>query len=609
MWIKSFALSNFKSFDATPITELDKHINILVGQNHSGKTTLLNALTLKLAPIPHNSSKYRVGEPRAPASLLDLTFVMSGRELRDYLSGFDSQVTFPVPETWAREADGDPQKVLLRIFGLEEIGFTIRRQASPNGTGWQMLPHYPSNNLEVSPPHFINFARAANSVDFHVVQMSRGNGDDAAITAANRLPSSIYYFDAQRTPSDTFAYGNTATLSPNAQNLPEVLALLQSRRTEYYKFVMAVRRVLPAIKWVSVEASQQNGQQAQIRIWNLEESQGRHDLTLPLSEGGTGVGQVLAILYVVLRSSGNIIVIDEPNSFLHPRAAKELIGILREDQTNQYILSTHYPEIVVAADPERYFVLRFKNEKTELERAVRSDLLQARQTLEELGSQLSDVFGADSVVWVEGPTEVQCFPLLLASSHKKATPNVALAALRNTGDLEGRHASAIADIYRNLTTSHAIIPTSVALCLDGDKANIANLRELKDAFGSVHFLPRRCYENYLLNVRAICEILNALEYFKSRPTDSNTVEAWMLLHGSDPKYGAKELKPFSIEWLQTVDAPKLLNSLFEDSSESTETFRKPLHSVQLTRWLLQHEPDALQELVGFVVSAVPSADV
>ncbi|MGY4346086.1 hypothetical protein ACVWXM_002553 [Bradyrhizobium sp. GM7.3] len=495
-----------------------------------------------------------------------MTFVTSGLELRDHLSSFNSNVAFPVPVGWAREAAGS-QKVLDRIFDLKEIEFTIRRNAAPNGVGWQMLPRYPSHNLEVSPPHFINFARIENSVDFHIVQIHGGENENAAIIAADKLPSSIYHFDAQRTPNETYPFGNNAVLSTNAQNLPEVLNLLQSRRTEYYRFVAAVRRVLPAIKWVSVEASAQNGQFAQIRVWNLEEADGRHDLTLPLSEGGTGVGQVLAILYVVLTSSGNnVIIIDEPNSFLHPRAAKELIGILKDDQSNQYILSTHYPEIVVSADPERYLVLRFKNEKTELETADRSDLLQARQTLEELGSQLSDVFGADNVVWVEGPTEVQCFPLLLAGSNRKAIPNVALAALRNTGDLEGRHAVAIADIYRNLTTSHAIIPTSVALCLDGDKVNIANLKELNDAFGAVHFLPRRCYENYLLDARALTDLLNGLEHFKSTPTNVDKVNAWMLQHGADAKYGAKDHEPLSTEWLKMVDAPRLLNGLFQDLS-------------------------------------------
>src|SRR5205807_561938 len=96
------------------------------------------------------------------------------------------------------------------------------------------------------------------------------------------------------------------------------------------------------------------------------ETTGRDDLAIPLAECGTGIGQVLSILYVVLKSEGNIIIIDEPNSFLHPRAAKALVSILREDRRNQYIISTHSPEVIVAAEPDRLFVLRFASEKTEV---------------------------------------------------------------------------------------------------------------------------------------------------------------------------------------------------------------------------------------------------
>ena len=605
MWIKSFSISNFKSFGATATVRLDRHINVIVGQNHAGKTTLLNALALRIHSKPHNSSKYRVGEPRDPTSLIDLSFVMSGLELRDYLAGFNSNTTFPIPSDWVREAGGDQNKLLIRTFALDEIEFSIRRNAPAGGAHW-VQTKYPSNNLEGSSPSFMHVVRPNDTANLQITQVGSGQNDNAATAVADNLFRKIYFFDAQRIPRETYPFGNSENLTTNAENLPEVLTILQSRKTEYLKFVSAVRRVLPAIKWVSVEPSKTHGQHAEIRLWNLEEAEGRYDLTLPLSEGGTGVGQILAILYVVLKSSDNIIIIDEPNSFLHPRAAKELIGILKEDRSNQYIISTHNPEIVVAADPERYLMLRFNNEKTEFEIAARADLRGARQTLEELGSQLSDVFGADSVVWVEGPTEVQCFPLLLAASNRKVLPNVALAPLRNTGDLEGRHAAAIADIYRNLTTSHAIIPTSVALCLDGDKANIANTRELNNAFGAVHFLPRRCYENFLLDVRAVVEALNSFEYFKSKPSSAGVVSGWLLQHGTEVKYGAKTHEVLSTEWLKQVDAPKLLDDLFQELSEATETFRKPLHSVQLTSWLLHNDPAALRELTEFVIGIVPN---
>jgi len=51
---------------------------------------------------------------------------------------------------------------------------------------------------------------------------------------------------------------------------------------------------------------------------------------VPLSESGTGVGQVLAILYVVFTSEyPRTIVIDEPQSFLHPGAVRKLFEARR----------------------------------------------------------------------------------------------------------------------------------------------------------------------------------------------------------------------------------------------------------------------------------------
>ena len=94
------------------------------------------------------------------------------------------------------------------------------------------------------------------------------------------------------------------------------------------------------------------------------EESARDDLPHSLSECGTGVGQVLAILYVVMRSTGDVICIDEPNSFLHPGAAKALVEILNEQQEHQYIIGTHSPEVIVASRPERLFMLRLEEEIT-----------------------------------------------------------------------------------------------------------------------------------------------------------------------------------------------------------------------------------------------------
>lgn len=452
----------------------------------------------------------------------------------------------------------------------------------------------------------MNVSVLGDTGNIHVSQIAAGENDTFGARLGPALQPHVYFFDAQRIPQSSYSFGRSSDLQSNASNLAEVLNVLQSSRTAFAEYVTQVARVIPAIKWVSVAPSPSQSQHVEIRIWNVSDATGRDDLAIPLAECGTGVGQVLSILYVRMRSTGNLIVIDEPNSFLHPRAAKALIGILKEDKSNQYVISTHSSEIIVASDPDRFFSLRFADEKTTVTEVARSDLSSVRQVLDELGSQLSDVFGADSVIWVEGPTEVQCFPMLLQAVGRSTDPGLAIAPLRSTGDLEGRHGRAVADIYRNLSAAGTILPRTLAVSLDGDKRDMKDQESLERAFGAkLHFLGRRCFDNYLLHPAAICAVLNSTPTFATAAIDSARVSEWIRVNGANEKFKPQGHEILSAGWLEAIDAPVLLDELFQSLSDAREIYRKPLHSVELTQWLLQNDADFLRELVLYVVALIP----
>jgi len=93
---------------------------------------------------------------------------------------------------------------------------------------------------------------------------------------------------------------------------------------------------------------------------SLESS--REDLAFSLSDCGRGIGQVLAILYGVVTSpQSRPIVIDEPQSYLHPGAAKKLIEILKEFPQHQYFITTHSAQIIAAANPSTIVKLRYED--------------------------------------------------------------------------------------------------------------------------------------------------------------------------------------------------------------------------------------------------------
>jgi AAA15 family ATPase/GTPase len=52
MWIKSFRLTNYKSFEDSGEHTLAPHMNVIVGQNNVGKTALLQAIAQRLIPSP-----------------------------------------------------------------------------------------------------------------------------------------------------------------------------------------------------------------------------------------------------------------------------------------------------------------------------------------------------------------------------------------------------------------------------------------------------------------------------------------------------------------------------------------------------------------------------
>ncbi|WP_446356510.1 AAA family ATPase [Coleofasciculus sp. A1-SPW-01] len=55
MFLAKFRLYNYKSFRDSGWLEFAPGINIIVGQNNSGKTALLEALTLNFKNVPHRS--------------------------------------------------------------------------------------------------------------------------------------------------------------------------------------------------------------------------------------------------------------------------------------------------------------------------------------------------------------------------------------------------------------------------------------------------------------------------------------------------------------------------------------------------------------------------
>ena len=334
------------------------------------------------------------------------------------------------------------------------------------------------------------------------------------------------------------------------------------------------------------------------------------DLCNNANESGTGIGQVLAMLYVVVTSESlKVIIIDEPQSFLHPGAVRKLLEILRGYSQHQYVITTHAP-IALTSDSDRLFLVRRESSGssvTPIEPDSQSDL---RASLADVGVRLGDVFGADSILWVEGKTEETCFPELIRELGKIPLRGVQVLGVISTDELGAKLADRVYDIYSRLSGTTSLLPPAVAFIFDTEDRSDKDRADLdRKSAGKVHWLPRRMYENYLLESQCIADLINSADTSRSVPVRTEDVSAWLEQHGIERKYFATAVgipDYGSDGWKALVHGAKVLHDLFSELTEQRIAYDKVKHGLALTRLLIQQPTEALRELARMLSNLVAS---
>lgn len=417
----------------------------------------------------------------------------------------------------------------------------------------------------------------------------------------------IYRFKAERLNIHSGGSQSHLNLDPNAQNLASALHYLStSNPNRFKKLIKFISSIFANVCDITIVPQLQNSSLFEIKVWPVPIESERYDLAIPLSECGTGIGQVLALLFLVVTSeTPRVIIIDEPNSFLHPGAVKKLIEIIKLYPQHQYIISTHSPEVIKASEPKNVLFLTQKNGKTNIERIDLGSFENQRRCLQEVGANLSDVFSADSIIWVEGITEEECFPLILKKKGLSKL-GVSILAVRNTGDFQSgnkKEKTRIHAIYRKLSQANALIPPAVGFIFDKEGSSDAHIEEAQRDMGKdVKFLSRRMYENYLLEVDAITDVLNKSPSFSENPISVSQISDWIDKNGKNENYKAQKFDVFSEEWLKNVHASYLLYDLFQSLSGAREEFNKTTHSIMLTKIILENNPDAFKDIEDLLES-------
>ncbi len=592
MYVETIAIENYKVFLDRQEVQLAPGFNLLVGSNNSGKTTVLDVLDMNPGlSDPHRSVRTvpKHGGATAPTSRFEVFIRSAYDELRQ-LVGWN-QVPLPLSQVALRDAALTEGHIRERVAA--NFPFDLRFDLANGQVAARLTADdcvggsFDTTVGSAVPAAILRYSTPTADPQFTIGAV--GGTAPYASSYLSGYQRRIYRFNAQRRPGTDVAAQNDGTLDREASYLPFCINHLQSNDSYAHRTLCGLlNRIFPSVKWVEAPSS---GGIFRLRCLPCDPSMRRDDLAIPVAKMGTGVGNVIAMLYVVLTArEPQVIAIDEPNAFLHPRALRELLAILEsEGSQHQYVMTAHSPDVITAVNLSSMTLLDFDGTATVAKPINEVSLHDLRGHLADLGIRITDLHSRDRVLWVEGQTEELAIPDLLRHACPEIAASTAVLRVERTGTFskKGVDPSEVAKLYARLSTSSALVPPMVCILLDAESRSRSERNRITAESNDVlKFLPRRMLENYCMDADAVSAQLESL----GLETTSETVDAAI----------TREIAKHPNVHYMDLPAADVLANVVSDLSSTKIEFRKTRDTPSLLAWLARHKPSALDELRSFL---------
>lgn len=587
MHISRIKLNSFAGFEQTEWIELSSAINAVSGRNNSGKSSLLQAMSLSTPNNPHKDPERFAPGQRIPQRIY-VEAKFDREELLHLVASNPGQIniviggiSLGVQNQFLKELKSSDEFV-LQCF-LEMSGFH------------QTEPTFAAGNSETPHTHTLNME--GGELKFR----SLGAGRDENLLEAFLDPNvgrKMFYLPAERYHVSKVNLGRHERLSGDTRNLAGFLQFLQGNSARKFEQIQRnLRSVVPSVERITIDTLTDG---FEILIWPDGAADNRQ-LALTLNECGTGISQILAIFAIVSTHNKSIIIVDEINSFLHPQAVKDLLSILASEYAdNQYIISTHSSDVLSHPSVDRIINVQKTKFKSSVSDFDKTNITALKDSMRGLGISMSDVLGADNFLWVEGPTEEVAFPNLIREHIGDFPKGLHIVPVNATGDFEskGRDKRTTIRIYDHVRKAAAPLSTGMSFLLDREGMTETSMNDLvRQTDDKLKVIPRRCIENYVLDPEIIFEVIKEDLGSGLRMDLPEFTNEMVKLAESD---GLKNRTKFSgnfddDSWLIEVDGAKLLARLFEQTTQSRLEFRKTHHTPRL---LSKAKPDNLSSLIN-----------
>jgi predicted ATPase len=230
----------------------------------------------------------------------------------------------------------------------------------------------------------------------HSVQLRRGGGWERAPSkdAVQKIQTGFYRLPAQGVPMISEGLPDESgppILGPQGERVPALLDyFLRRDRPRFFDCVDAMKRLIPGME--ELEIATPDAQRRRV-VLVVEDG-----LRIPADRASTGVRMLIFFIALAYHPSPpELILLEEPDSGVHPRRLADIMGLLREitrgthgDRAAQVVLTTHSPYLLDLVEFPQDQVLVFRRNDDGSRTAEPADASRLRTFLEEF--QLGEVW-------------------------------------------------------------------------------------------------------------------------------------------------------------------------------------------------------------------------
>ncbi len=618
MHIQSVSIKNFRALEEIQV-EFDGKVNVIVGPNAAGKTTILEAIRLLRAIlIPRTPSEagqvLQALSASSPHMPTQMRLQAIARDIRKPVKiGCRFRLCTEEVEMLKKGVDSIANGLIQSQVGQSFAGPGALIGFLASSQGKQML--------EANEPLIAAAISRVQSTKQCFLELTISETGGVNSTADPIEAQIAAYLERYLPPYQTsFTYFPAdRALPPGEQPVqlggPDAQQQLESYNSQPSAKFNRLKNTIFSAAILSEKNDEEDGLPAQFRRIFEGILKGRELLRWGVNEIGllsvlikdtesnrvfdldgmsSGEKGLILTFLLIARSVvvGGMVLLDEPELHLNPAVCKDLLSFMIKEYVNprnlQILICSHSPEILASAFDNDECSLYHLISPTNLSKVRAQDEITLTNALRRLGASESENLLYKGIIFVEGPDDVS----LLEAGFPQILRRYKLRFASGRIEVE----KAIQEIQKSEKEGTVAEPTFFVFDKDDAPSQLRNSKSAK-----VLQWDRRCLENYLIDLDAISNLLMDKEIVKKPFTNMGEISKLMreLAFKQLHEFAARKVYNgygFSSLGMRKDD---VLNKSPEEISGSMfariELVRNQLEQIRVDSWQSEFEKAILDE--------------